>query len=184
MTKQPHKADRVGKASAELLADEGAFDPHVMETAEEGRAPCGDAQQTAEEDDGVDAFATGAGPVGTGFKVKPEGEFVECEGRADAVADGHEPAEENRQFGVLLSQVEQPSVADEEQDDDAPNKVMDVVAAHGNPLEGTCLVDDGADEKANSREGEKECDGGEKCASAGSVGDGGADEEPNTGELH
>ena len=95
MTKQPHKADRVSKASAELLADEGAFDPHVMEAAEEGGAPCGDAQQAAEEDDGIDAFASGAGPVGAGFKIEPEGEFVEREGRADAVADGHEAAEED-----------------------------------------------------------------------------------------
>jgi hypothetical protein len=77
MTKQPHKADRVGESLAEFLAYDGAFDPHVMEPAEEGRAPCGDAEKTAEEDDGVYAFASRAGPVGTGFKVKPEGEFVE-----------------------------------------------------------------------------------------------------------
>jgi len=95
MTKQPHKADRVGEAPAEFLADEGSLDPHAMNSAEEGRAPCGDSQQTAEEDDGVDALASGAGPVGTGFKIEPEGEFVEREGRADPVADGHETAEED-----------------------------------------------------------------------------------------
>ena len=54
---------------------------------------------------------------------------------------------------MFLSEVEEPAVADEEQDDDAPDKVMDVVAAHGDPLEWACLVDDGADQKANSREG-------------------------------
>ena len=95
MTKQPHKADRVGKALAKFLANDGAFDPHVMESAEEGRAPCGDAEQTAEEDDGIDAFASGACPVGTGFEIEPEGKFVESECRADAVADGHETAEED-----------------------------------------------------------------------------------------
>jgi len=85
---------------------------------------------------------------------------------------------------MLLSEVEQPAVADQEQDDDAPDQVMDVVAAHGNPLEGAGLVDDGADQEANAREGEKKCDGGQKGAPTGPVGDGGADEESNTSELH
>jgi len=95
MTKQPHKADRVGEAPADFLADEGTLDPHVVKAAEEGRAPCGDGQQTAKEDDGVDAFASGTGPVGARLEIEPEGKFVEGKGRADAVADGHEPAEED-----------------------------------------------------------------------------------------
>jgi len=60
---------------------------------------------------------------------------------------------------------------------------MDVVAAHGNPLKWTGLVDDGADQKTNSPEGEKECDGGEKRAPTRPVGNGGADKEPHAGEL-
>lgn len=95
MTKQPHKADRVGKASAEFLADNSALGPHVMTSAEERRAPCSDGKQAAEEYHRVDAFASGTGPVSAGFEIEPEGEFVECQGCADTVADGHEPAEED-----------------------------------------------------------------------------------------
>jgi len=84
---------------------------------------------------------------------------------------------------MLLSEVEQPSIAHQEENEDAPYQVMDVVAAHGDPLEGSGLVDDGTDQKANTPEGEKECDRGEKGAPAGPVGDGGADEEPQAGEL-
>ena len=58
MTKQPHKADRVGEAPAEFLANEGALYPHVMEAAEERRAPRGDGEQAAEEDNGIDAFTS------------------------------------------------------------------------------------------------------------------------------
>jgi len=85
---------------------------------------------------------------------------------------------------MFLSEVEQPTVANQQENEDAPNQVMDVVASHGNPLKGASLVNDGADQKANACEGEKECDGGEKCTAAGPVRDGGADEEPNAGELH
>ena len=95
MTKQPHKADRVGKAPAKFLADERALSPHAMNSAEEGRAPCANGEQAAKEDDGVDTFASGAGPVSAGLEIEPEGEFVERQGRADAIADGHETAEED-----------------------------------------------------------------------------------------
>lgn len=95
MTKQPHKADRVGQPPAKFLADEGALRPHAMTSAEEGCSPCADGQQTSEEDDSVDAFASGTGPVGAGLEIEPQGEFVEGKCRTDAVADGHEPAEEN-----------------------------------------------------------------------------------------
>jgi len=54
---------------------------------------------------------------------------------------------------MLLSQVEQPSVANQEENDDAPYQVMDVVAAYGNPLKRTGLVDDGAYQKANATKG-------------------------------
>ena len=47
MTKQPHKADRVGQAPAEFSADECALRPHVMKAAEEGRTPCADSQQAS-----------------------------------------------------------------------------------------------------------------------------------------
>jgi len=59
MTKQPHKADRVGEPPAEFFSDESALRPHAMTSAEEGRTPCGNGQQAAEENDGVDAFASG-----------------------------------------------------------------------------------------------------------------------------
>ena len=71
MTKQPHKADRVGEPPAEFSTDERALRPHVMNSAEEGRAPCGNGQQASEEDDGVDAFASGTGPVSAGLEIEP-----------------------------------------------------------------------------------------------------------------
>ena len=95
MTKQPHKANREGEAPAEFLSDEGTLDPHVMKAAEEGRAPCANGEQAAKEDDGVDTFASGAGPVSAGLEIEPEGEFVERQGSAYTIADGHKAAEED-----------------------------------------------------------------------------------------
>ncbi len=183
MTKQPHKADRVGEAPAEFLAYESTLGPHAMQAAEEGRAPCADGEQASEEDDGIDAFAPGTGPVGAWLEIEPEREFVESQSCAHTIADGHKPAVEDRELSMVVPEVEQPSVTDQEEDDDAPHKVMDVMAAHRDPLEWAGLVDDGADQKAYASEGKKERDGGEKRAPARPVWDGGADEEPNPGEL-
>ena len=57
---------------------------------------------------------------------------------------------------MLLSEVEQPSIAHQEENEDAPYQVMDVVSAHGDPLEGSRLVNDRADQEADASEGEKE----------------------------
>jgi len=103
MTKQPHKADGVGDAPAKFLADEGALRPHAMTPAEEGRAPCADGQQAAEKYDGIDAFPSSTGPVGAGLEIEPECEFVEGQRRANAIADGHETAEEDGELSMLLS---------------------------------------------------------------------------------
>jgi len=154
-----------------------------METAKERRAPCADCEQAAKKNDGVDAFASRARPVGAGFEVEPQGEFVEGESRADAVADRHKAAEEDRQFGVLLSQVEQPAITDQQKNQNAPHQVMDVVATDHDPAKGAFLGDDGADEKADTDECKEKRDRSNEHATAWPVGDGGADEEAQPGEL-
>ena len=81
------------------------------------------------------------------------------------------------------AEVEQPTVADGQQDQDSPDKVMDVAAAHNDPVKWAVVVDDEADEQAHAEKGDKERHRGDEHAAAGPVWDGGADEKAKAGEL-
>ena len=154
-----------------------------FKTAEEGRAPGTDGEQAAEEDDCVDGEASGAVPVCIRFEVEPEGELVEGEGGSDAIADRHEAAEEDGDWRVGPAEVHQPSVAYQQKDEDSPDEVVNVHAMHNDPLEMSLMVDDPVDENPDSDKGDKEGDRGDEHAASRAVGDGGADEESDAGEL-
>ncbi len=181
-TKQPHTADRRDD-SAWLRTEQVALAPHAVEAAKEGRAPCAHGKDGSEEDDGIDADAALARPIGVWLEVEPEGELVECERGADAVADGHQPAEKDGERRVGSAEVEQPAVADEQQNQDSPDKVMDVAAAHDDPVERAVVMDDEADEQSRAQEGEEERNRGDEHAAAGTVWDGGANEKAQAREL-
>jgi len=48
---------------------------------------------------------------------------------------------------MLLSQVKQPSITHQQQHQDAPHQMMNVVAAHHHPLERPVLMHNAADEQ-------------------------------------
>jgi hypothetical protein len=78
-----------------LATEQRAFAPHALDRAEERGAPRSDAEDAAEENDGIDAETPGTGPVGVRFEIEPDGELVECQGRSHAITHGHEPAEKD-----------------------------------------------------------------------------------------
>jgi len=84
---------------------------------------------------------------------------------------------------VRASQVQEPSVADEKQNQDSPNEMMDVLSANHDPIEWSVAVYDKINQQADSEEGDEKGHGGEKHAPAGPVGDGCPDEISEFGEL-
>ena len=160
-----------------------AFCPHALKAAKKRRTPSTHGENSSKKDDGVDADAALAGPVGIGLEVKPEGKLVQGKRRADAVAYGHESAEEDGQGRMRTAEVEQPAVADEQQNQNSPDKVMDVAAVHDDPVEWAVVVDDEADEQTHAEEGDKKRHRGDEHAAAGPVWDGGADEKAQASEL-
>ena len=65
-TKQPHTADRT-EDNAGTGTKNPALAPHALQAAEKRRAPGADGESAPEEDDGVNADAALAGPVGVRF---------------------------------------------------------------------------------------------------------------------
>src|ERR1700687_145300 len=63
--------------------------------AQEGAAPDPDRETRGEDDHRVDALPARARPVHV-LKVEPQGELIEGQGRADAVAGGGEAGQEVR----------------------------------------------------------------------------------------
>src|SRR4029077_12774331 len=91
------------------------------DAGEERSAPDPNRQQAGEYEDDVDAHAALALPVDV-LTVQPERELVERERGADAEEDRGEAGDPARPDAHL----EQPHVADEDQECDAPHQVMDV----------------------------------------------------------
>lgn len=135
----------------------------------QGSAPGAGGEESAEEDDGVDAGAAFGGPVDVA-KVEPESEFVEGESGADAVEDRHEAAENNRGVVGAGADFGEPSVADEKKNDDADDEMMNVASAHFDEMEWRNLVGDAEDHAAHSGEGEEKTKRGDEEAAARAVG--------------
>jgi len=178
-TKQPHEANR----GHDLAADGGAFFPETPEATEEWRTPCAGGQQATKQDDSIDTDTALARPVGLRVEVEPESELVEGEGCADTIADAHQAAEEDGNRGVLAAKIEKPSVADEEQDQDSPDEVVDVTAADHDPMKGADVSGDEADEYSHAEKGDQESEGGDKKAAARAVWNGGPYEEADVCEM-
>jgi len=154
-----------------------------LKAAEEGRTPGANAQQAAEEDDSIDAYTTLAGPIGVRFEVEPEGEFVEGEGSSDTVADGHQATEKDGERRMGAAQVQEPAIPDEEQNENTPDQVMNVVAADGDPFEWAHVGPDCHHEYANADKGDDKGNRGNKHALARPVGDGGMNQISQAGQL-
>jgi len=81
------------------------------------------------------------------------------------------------------SQVQQPAVAHQQQNQDAPHKVVDVEAAHGYPLKWPVIVNDQADEQPHAKKSDEKRDRGDEHAAPGAVRDGGAHQKSQAGQL-
>ncbi len=112
-TKQPHTPDR-REDDTRPGAQEMAFCPHALKAAKKRRTPSAHGENSSEKNDGVDADAALAGPVGIRFEVEPEGKLVQRKRRADAITYGHEPAEEDGKRRMRPAEVEQPPVTNEQ----------------------------------------------------------------------
>jgi len=178
-TKQPHEAKR----ALERAFEGRAHFPETFETAEEGRAPCAGSQQTCKQDDSVDAGAALARPIGIRVEVEPEGELVEGESGAGAITDGHQAAEEDGNRRMLAAQIKKPSIADEQEDEDPPDEVMDVTSADHHPVKRADVVRDEADQDAHAEKRDDKGERGDEETPARAVGDGGADEKTDAREM-
>jgi len=84
---------------------------------------------------------------------------------------------------VGAPEIKQPAIANEEQDEDSPDEMMDVLAAHHDPIERTLSANHKHYYETDAEEGQEEGDRGEKDAAAGPVRDRSADQVAETGEL-
>jgi len=166
---------------SQLAAQQHALGPHDLEAAKEGCSPGAHGEDSSKQNDRVDVQTAGAGPVGVGFQIEPQGEFVQGEGSADAVTDRHQATEKNGHGRVGSTEIEQPSIAHQEQDEYAPDEVVNVAAAHHDPFKGAVLVNDQADQKPHPDERNQERDRCDKHAAAGAVWDCGADQKAQAG---
>jgi len=111
----------------------------------------------------VDAFAAFAFPVDVA-EIKPEGELVESERRAEAVEDRKGDARDARCSLEAGTDLQQPSITDGEEQQDAPDHVVDVQVAARDVVKGSNAVADGMGDDADDDEREEEGDGGEEEA--------------------
>jgi len=123
------------------------------------------------------------GPVCVRLKVKPQRKFVESKRSTHAIADGHETAEEDGERRVRSAEFQQISVADKQQDKNAPNQVMNVVAAHGDPIERADPCPNRHHQQPHPAEGNRKGDRSKEHALPRPIGDGGAYEIPQPRQL-
>jgi len=178
-TKQPHEANR----GHNFTADGGALFPETFETTKEVRAPRAGSKQAAKQDDCVDADAALARPVGLRVEVEPKRKLVKGEGSADTVADGHQAAEKDGEWRVLAAQVKQPSIADDEEDEDSPDKMMDVASANHDPVEWADVVGDEADEDSHAKKSDQKGERRDEKTPARAVRDGGPNQKADARKV-
>ena len=134
-------------------------------------APDGEDERGAEEKDGVEAGAAFAGPIELVFQVEPEGEFVESERGADAVEQRHQAAGEERSAASAGADFHDPCETHAQEDDDAPDKMVDVGAANDDVMKGADIVRGGQRGDARERDSGEETAGSEEQTAFGAVAD-------------
>jgi len=122
----------------------------VLQAAEERGAHAANKQHRAEKNHGINAQTALAIPVSVRVKVQPKRKLIQRKRRAHAVAHRHHPAHEDRYGRVRAAQVEQPAVAHQQQDENAPHEMVNVMPAHHHPLEMPLVVHDSMNQEANA----------------------------------
>src|SRR6202521_1790407 len=121
--------------------------------AQGGAAPDPDRETRGEDDHRVDALPARARPVHV-LKVEPQGELIEGQGRADAVAGGGEAGQQVRAGPGC----DQPDVPDDQEQKEAPHQVVDVETAAGDVVKRADSRLDQVGDDAHDREREEERD--------------------------
>lgn len=122
------------------------------------------------------------GPVDVA-EVEPEREFVEGESGTDSVKNGEQAADENVFRSGAAAGFGEPCVTDAEQYQDAPDEVVDVLAAQHDPSEGADVVGDAGDQQTDAEEGDEEADSGEEEAAARAIGNADVDDASEVGAV-
>jgi len=84
---------------------------------------------------------------------------------------------------MLPSQVQQPAVTYQQQDQDSPYEVVNVAAVHQDPVEGSNIVGNQAYEASDAGKGDQERYRREETAAPGTIRNGGANEQAQPGEV-
>ena len=145
-------------------------------------APRSNRQQAPEKHYGVDAFPPLRGPVDIG-KVQPESKLVQRKRGTRTIEDREEPAPKNRRRGGQRSHLIQVTVADAEKDQDAPNKMVDMAATHGDVLERPDVMLDGSNQKPDGQESDEEADGRQEHPAVRPIRKGLVEEVPQLGQM-
>ena len=140
------------------------------------------AEQGTEEEDSVDALASLEGPGGFP-DMEPHGELVEGEGCTHAVENGDEATGKEGDGRGVGANLGDEGVAADEQQQDAPDEMVDVVTAENDPSEGAEVEGDADHKQAHADESEEEAEGGEEEAAAGAVGDALVEDAASAGEV-
>jgi len=147
----------------------GAREEFAGEGAPKVAAPDAKEEGEAKEQNDFEAGAAFAIPVGIGIKIEPEGEFIERKRGADAVEQRHQAA--GQQGGVTIAGADfhEPAESHHEQDQDAPDEMMDVRAANDDVVKGAEIAASGEGSEARESHGEEKSHRGEEKAAAGTV---------------
>jgi len=181
-TKQP-RAPNSRLSWRQRTPEYGPLAPHRLQAAEERRTPRSYGQYAAEQNHGVDADAPIPRPVIVGIQIQPESKFVQGQRCTSSIAHRHQSAEENRKRGMAPPKIEQPSVANQQQNQDAPYQVMNVMSPDHHPSKRPMVVDDEAHDQPHARKRKQKRYRGNEHPSSRTIGNSRAYDESQTREL-
>src|SRR5437879_6275823 len=137
-------------------------DELLDDLAKKGAAPDADRKKRGEDEDHVHADSAGMFPVDVP-QVQPERELIQGQGGADAEGESGDARHPVRAHSLL----DQPDIADQQQDEDAPHQVMDVeAAAGGDVLKRADAGPDQVGDEADEPKRDQKTEGGEEEALA------------------
>ena len=117
-----------------------------------------DSQRGGEQCESLEALAALALPIHIA-RVEPQCELIQGERRTDAIGHRHRTASPRSGATRARADLQQPSVSCYEQQQDAPDEVMNVAATHLNIVERADLVMNEERQRPNHRYGNEETKG-------------------------
>jgi hypothetical protein len=154
-----------------------------VQAAKEWCAPSAYCKDAAKKYHGIDTQPSLPGPVGIGFHVEPKRKFIQGKRRAHSVADRHQAAQEYGERRVRAAQVEQPAVTNQQQNQNAPHKMVNMMSTHHHPLKRPALMHDRTHKQAHANKGDKERYRRQEHAPPGPVRDGAAYQKSKSCEV-